>query len=378
MNLNEFVTGISNGTYDSKLKNLCGPNDRQLLRHRLRYISAAENFSRLYPESGEISVFSAPGSIEICGSSLGSMLFAAVDRDIIAIVSLNDDNIVRIKCDSGELVEAAADEVNSIISDRKDNSSVLDMLHNAAENYCAEITGFNAYIHSDIPESGFVSASAARKELIRTVVRALFCKESKSEAGVNGGFTLICSNGEKEQECSHISFDLSGAGYTLCVTEMDGKPETDTAVLINKVVRAFGAESIGDVTEADFIKKLHELRKHCTDSELAAVLEHYTFSETAELAAEALSTGDSVEFLRLLNGINKENLSPECSLAVLLGRRESGGNGAVSVNSGNCVLAFLPNYLVDNYAAGIDRVFGFGKCQILSIRTAGSYELTAD
>ena len=37
------------------------------MKNRARYLSAAENFSRLYPECDEIRVFSVGGAFEISG-----------------------------------------------------------------------------------------------------------------------------------------------------------------------------------------------------------------------------------------------------------------------------------------------------------------------
>ena len=64
MNVSELVNAISNGALDERFRELYGSSERTLLRQRARYLSATENFSRLYPERGEIHVFSAPGRTE--------------------------------------------------------------------------------------------------------------------------------------------------------------------------------------------------------------------------------------------------------------------------------------------------------------------------
>ena len=68
MTIYELSSGISSGVFDDQLRMLYGTNERNILRNRARYLSAAENFSRLYPECSDINVFSVGGRAEIGGN----------------------------------------------------------------------------------------------------------------------------------------------------------------------------------------------------------------------------------------------------------------------------------------------------------------------
>ena len=68
MKLKQFQADLTAEKYDEKLCKLYGSSDAVLATQRARYLQAAENFYRLYPEREEIAVFSAPGRTEI-GSS---------------------------------------------------------------------------------------------------------------------------------------------------------------------------------------------------------------------------------------------------------------------------------------------------------------------
>ena len=58
MNIYEFISGLSDGRFDEQLKMLYGASEKSVLRNRARYLSAAENFSKLYPRMcGYKSVF---------------------------------------------------------------------------------------------------------------------------------------------------------------------------------------------------------------------------------------------------------------------------------------------------------------------------------
>ena len=100
MTIYELSSGISSGMFDSQLKMLYGSSERNVLRNRARYLSAAERFSRLYPECTDARVFSAGGRAEIGGNHTdhqhGNVLAAAIDADMTAIAELNGSNEIRI------------------------------------------------------------------------------------------------------------------------------------------------------------------------------------------------------------------------------------------------------------------------------------------
>ena len=57
------------------------------------------------------------------------------------------------------------------------------------------------------------------------------------------------------------------------------------------------------------------------------------------------------------------------------------GRGAVRVHGGGfagTVLAIVPNEMLDDFCAGMDRVLSPGACHPLSVRKRGVYELTLE
>jgi len=101
MTIYDLINGISSGEFDHQLKAMYGSSERNIMKNRARYLSAAENFSRLYPESVEIKVFSAGGAVEIGGGFTkrqgGRVLAAAVDADVIAIAAHNGMNKINFR-----------------------------------------------------------------------------------------------------------------------------------------------------------------------------------------------------------------------------------------------------------------------------------------
>ena len=97
MNINEIKTAILDGNFDQSFDYLYGENKLA----KVRYAAACDSFKDLYPTDGEIRLFSAPGRTEISGNHTdhqhGVVLAGSVNLDVIAVVSLNDDGIIRIK-----------------------------------------------------------------------------------------------------------------------------------------------------------------------------------------------------------------------------------------------------------------------------------------
>ena len=66
---------------------------------KARYNAAFDEFTSIFGEADDLSVFSVAGRSEICGNHTdhnhGKVLAASIDLDIIAIVKKTDDNTIR-------------------------------------------------------------------------------------------------------------------------------------------------------------------------------------------------------------------------------------------------------------------------------------------
>ena len=97
MNINEIKLHIQNGGFDKDFLMLYGDTEKA----QKRYYDACCEFEKIYPKSSDIRIFSAPGRTEVGGNHTdhqhGCVLAGGVDMDVIAIVSLNGENVVRIK-----------------------------------------------------------------------------------------------------------------------------------------------------------------------------------------------------------------------------------------------------------------------------------------
>ena len=97
MNTSDLKKLILSGSLDDQFKMLYQDVDAS----KARYAKALDELTAVFGDREEVRIFSAPGRTEVGGNHTdhqhGRVLAGSLDLDIIGIVALNDDNIVRIK-----------------------------------------------------------------------------------------------------------------------------------------------------------------------------------------------------------------------------------------------------------------------------------------
>ena len=426
MTIQELAHAISEGRLDARFRQLYGNTDRALLRQRARYLSAAEHFSRLYPECDDIRIFSAPGRTEAGGNHTdhqhGCVLAAAVDLDVIALVYFHNEGVIRIKSEGYKPLEIDLSDLSPVPEEKGTSAALIRGIAAKFAEMGVETGGFNAYMTSDVLSGSGLSSSAAFENLIGTIIDHGFnngaagaveiakigqyaenvyfgkaCGLMDQIVSSVGGFAAIDLSDPAKPEISPVEFDFAGAGYSLCITDTKGSHAdlTDDYTAIpaemKSVAKALGAEYLRDVDADTFYKKLPELREVCSDRAILRAAHFFDENERVQLEAEALAGGDLEEFFRLVNESGSssaqllQNLysvkAPEkqaIPLAIMLSRRILQGSGAVRVHGGGfagTIQTFVPTYLAPHYAAELDRIFGEGSCHILSIRPVGGTEI---
>ena len=77
---------------------------RDIEHQTARMILALDRFAQLYGEDRDVALFSVPGRSELTGNhtdhNLGCVLAGAIDRDIIAVASRNEDGIIRFQSEN--------------------------------------------------------------------------------------------------------------------------------------------------------------------------------------------------------------------------------------------------------------------------------------
>ena len=420
MTIYEFINKLNSGGFDEQFARLYGRNN--ILAQHIRYMSAAENFSKMYPECDDIQVFSASGRTEIGGNHTdhqhGCVLAAAVSLDMIAFVAFNTDGVIRFS--SAECPECTVhlDDL-SVREDEKETTEAL--IRGIAAGFAGldtNICGFSVFADSSVPVGSGLSSSAAFEVLIGTIIdthynggqagaveiaqigqyaeNVYFGKASglmDQLVSSVGGFSFIDFEDTDSPAVEKIDFDFAKLGYSICITNTGSSHAdlSDDYSAISRemkhVANELGCEYLREVSEEEFYEKLPDLRKVCNDRELLRAFHFFADSERAALEAQALRKGDTEEFFELVNASGassaellqnlyspKDPTSQSLTLAVAVSKRILGGSGAVRVHGGGfagTIQAFVPTYTVRDYISEMERIFGIGSCTVLNIRQDG-------
>ena len=197
-----------------------------------------------------------------------------------------------------------------------------------------------------------------------------------------------------------INFDFSASGHALVIIDSgaDHANLTDCYAAIPRELSAidafFGASALRDVNEDDFYAALPVLRRMFGDRAVLRAMHVFDENKRVLEAKLALERNDFDAFLAALNASGEssymllQNVIAEghenaqaVAFTISFAKKLLNGRGAVRVHGGGfagTVLAIVPNDLLDDFCAGMDRVLSPGACRPLSVRKRGVYELTLE
>lgn len=268
--------------------------------------------------------FSAPGRVEIGGNHTdhqhGRMLAAAIDLTTNASVCKNDDEVIRVFSQGYDPVEV--------------------------------------YIH-------YLELHEAEKNTTVALVRGV------SAAFVQRG----CPIGGFDARISSTVLPGSGLSSSASYAAI---PEE-----LHRVCGVFGKEYLRDVDEAEFYRRLPEVRAAAGDRAVLQAMHIFDDNRRVTEQTEALRSGRFDSFLRLVNESGEsswkylQNVIPsgssehqEMAFAIVLCKKLLNGRGAVRVHGGGfagTVLAFVPNGEFEAFKGRLESILGSGCCHRLRI-----------
>ena len=393
---------------------------------KARYIEAIDKFTALYGEHRDIYILSVPGRSEILGNhtdhNRGKVLAGAIDRDIIAVVSANDDGIVRLKSEGYE-----ADEVDlSLIDDPAnfENYTSAALIAGLARGlFLSEysIGGYDAYATSDVLKGSGISSSAAFEVMIGNIFNHLYndgkidnkeiaklsqyaenvffgkpCGLMDQMACAVGGFVFMDFAEPNAPEVEPIELSLASHGYELCIVNTGGnhadlnEDYASVPAEMKGVAAILGREVLRGADESEIIGAVSEIRGKLGDRALLRALHFVRENKRVEAARAALIDKDidaffdcvlesgrsSFEYLQ--NVYTVKNVSEQgLSLALALTDGFE-GVGAFRVHGGGfagTVQAYVKSERAEEYEALMSSVFGTGAVMRLNIRPEGAVRI---
>ncbi len=422
MNTVELKQRVLNGKFDKEFTMLYGETEVA----KARYCDAIDEFVNLYGERDNVRIFSAPGRTEIGGNHTdhqhGLVLAGSVNLDVIAVVSANDDDIVRIKSKGYTMDVINVRELGKNEKELGRSRSLIRGVLAAFKNNGYNVGGFDAYTTSNVLKGSGLSSSAAFEVLISNIVNGLYnehkvdaisiakysqfaereyfgkpCGLLDQMASSMGGFTYADFNDPQNPVVEKINLDLSKSNHTLCVVDTGGSHANltddyaDITLECKAVSNALGVEFLRDVTEEVFYRNITEIRKKCGDRAVLRAIHVLCENKRVLTQKAALKRGDFNTFFvtvkrsgessydLLQNVYSPKNPKEQAiSLALAVTKQFLNGRGAFRVHGGGfagTIQSYIPDRMFDDYKKIIETIFGEGACVKLFVRPVGGYEL---
>lgn len=418
-----IIQEINNDQYNHILKDVYV--DSELIEiQKQRYIQAIEKFISLYGDQ-EIEIYSAPGRSEVCGNHTdhqhGEVIAAAINLDIIAVVTKNKDT-VKVVSDDYDIEEISINDLEKKDEEIETSKGLIRGVLMRYQQLGFQIGGFNAYMTSDVFQGSGLSSSAAFEVMIGTVLSGIYneMKVDPVTIGQVGQYSenvyfgkpcglmdqCACSVGNlihidfKNNEqplVNKIDVDFSKFGYSLCIVDVHASHAdltSDYASIpeeMKKVAQFFGKEVLSDVDEDEFYAHLPEVRKAVLDRAVLRAMHLFAENKRVQKADLALKENDFETFkaivkesgnssFKYLQNIYSNHYVDQqaVSIALALSEKILEDQGVCRVHGGGfagTIQAFVKNEFVSKYKEEIEKYFGKGSCHILKIRKYGGIKI---
>ena len=410
---------------DEQLRTLYGA----LAVHNKSRISALlDTFVARFGEDRPVAVFSVPGRSELAGNHTdhnhGCVIATSIDLDVLCVAAKREDGVICMESEGFEPITVTPDM--TVAADEAlfgtSASLVAGMVWGFRESGLAT-GGFDAVATSDVLRGSGLSSSAAYEVMIGTVLNHLYndgsvdavtvaklaqraenvffgkpCGLMDQCACAVGGIIAIDFADPASPVVEPIPFDLTAAGYALCIVDTGGNHADltpDYAAVpaeMRAVAAAMGKTALREVDESSLRASIPSLRERCGDRAVLRAL-HF-FAENGRVAdmKAALMRGDlptyfegvrasgRSSFCYLQNVYTTVNVK-EQGLSLALCLCEDLPAAAFRVHGGGfagTVQAYVPLSNVETFRHAMDEVFGRGACHVLHVRTVGAVKLAAE
>ncbi len=392
--------------------------------NQARYRSLIEKFQKTFGDQ-DILMFSSPGRTEISGNHTdhnhGKVLAGSINLDCVGIAAKNDSPVVHIISETFHQ-DITVDLNHLEPSERK--AGTEDLIKGLLKGFLEsgyEIGGFDALVTSNVISSAGVSSSAAFEMLLCSMINRFF-NEGRMDtvayahigkyaenvywdkasglldqmACAVGGLITIDFVEPAVPKVEKIDFDFASQDHSLIIVQT-GKGHADLSAdyssvpnEMKKVAEYFGKEVCAEITEEQVIENLQAVRKFAGDRSVMRALHFFEENRRVDAEVAALKEGRFQDFLEnitasgnsswkwLQNCYTNSNYQEQgISIALALTELFIAGKqkGACRIHGGGfagVIMAMLPNEIVDEYVAYIEKAMGEGSAYRMSIRPYGA------
>ena len=426
MNAEKLIRAIEDGAMNDAIISLSGKEALEF--QKSRYLSVVREFASLYGGDREITLYSVSGRSELSGNHTdhnhGCVIAASIDLDVIAAVAPREDSVIRVKSEGFPEDVVDVDTYNAPVTEKFGSSASL--IAGMAEGFRQKgykVGGFDAYTTSNVLKGSGLSSSAAFEDMIGNILNHLYndgavsnveiaklaqfsenvffgkpCGLMDQVACAVGGIVSIDFKDTTAPVIEQVDFDLSAAGYRLCIVNTGGNHAdlTDDYAAVpaemKSVAAYLGKTVLRETDEAAVLANVKALREACGDRAVLRALHFFNENKRVAAQKEALKAGDldryfegvlssgRSSFCYLQNVYTTKNVSEQgLSLALCLAEGYlADKKAAFRVHGGGfagTIQAYVPAEDVDGFRALMDGAFGEGACAVLRVRPRGAVRM---
>jgi galactokinase len=402
--------------------------------------------SEICEAAEHLRVFSAPGRTELAGNhtdhNRGKVLAASVQLDNVAVVQKRNDNTVFFRSTGFSDIKIKLTDINGAFDlqpkpeEKGTTKALIRGIAGELFRRGCNVGGFSANADSTVLVGSGLSSSAALETLLCRIFDALYgegkrgaleiaqigqtaenvyfgkpCGLMDQIACACGGASAIDFADTAQPVVKQINFDLTAAGYALCVVNTGGSHADLTAdyasipAEMKAVAAFFGKPVLGELEKETVLSRAAEVRKSLGDRAFLRAIHFFNENERVDSMTAILSemekaaaAADKQRALSLyLDLVNESGDSswellqnvyspqrPETQgigAALALTKdflRKQKLRGACRVHGGGfagTIQVYVPLDAINAYRAYIETVFGGGSLTVLRIRPIGAVEL---
>ena len=390
-----------------------------------RYGHLADCFLRTYHgENAEF--FTAPGRTEIIGNHTdhngGMVIAGSIDMDTIGAALPNDTRVVRITSEGYENEIVIDLEKSDHVDKLSGTEALVAGMMEGAVKYGFQVSGFDAYIATNVIPAAGVSSSASFEMLICSIINHFFNNGAmtytdygkigryaeniywKKSSGLLdqmacavGGAVLFDFSDSNQPQYRKMNFSFDNFGYQLVIVNT-GKSHADLSHEYSEI-----PIEMREAAAALNVKLLHEttkeaLMEHCmdipNDRSILRALHFFEENERVKRAVTAIETGNSKELLSLIekSGASSWQWLQNCyslqncreqkvPLMLALSKLflEKIGDGACRIHGGGfagVIMCLIPREKTAEYVHYISKYVGQENVYPMNIRKTGAVHIS--
>ncbi len=389
-----------------------------------RYGELLRSFEKAFGDK-EVLLFSSPGRTELSGNHTdhnhGKVLAGSINLDCVGVAAKNDSDQVHIISETFQQ-DFTIDLKELEPGSRK--AGTVDLVKGLLKGFTEAgyaIGGFDVYMTSNVISAAGVSSSAAFEMLLCSMLNTFF-NDSRMDpvayahvgkyaenhywdkasglldqmACAVGGLITIDFHDPQNPAVEKIDFDFGSQGHSLIIVNT-GKGHADLSAdyssvpcEMKKVAEYFGKAVCSEISEKEVLAELAKVREFAGDRSVMRALHFFEENKRVELEVAALRENRFSDFLAgitasgnsswkwLQNCYTNSNVQ-EQGICIALALTElfisEKKQGACRVHGGGfagVIMAMLPNDLVEEYVAYMEKALGEGNVYRMSIRPYGA------